>query len=270
MCGCLSLCCTAELRKDPIGLATFMQQVSITVSYFTLTHFVLLLENNPMVLHQCQHYQIAMFAGEQLLVRLVRAFYDIPIPGTVYNTWSPSELVVQTTIHKVDGPLEGLVNIPIGSPLPNCRHYIMDAALNPLPAGLVEEICVGGAQVGMGYLNRPDANAESFIEDPFCSHVDRTRGWSMLFRTGDRRRFLPRGMLEFHGWVAGDKQTKLQGFRIDLGEVEQALYQCLMTQTGQGIVDIAIIARSVGEETDSASLIDNRQLIAFTVSKIPL
>ncbi|KAF7155443.1 hypothetical protein CNMCM5623_007514 [Aspergillus felis] len=271
LCAGAQVCvATAELRKDPWRLASFMQQVCITVSYFTPTHFALLLENNPTALRQCLHYRVAMFAGERLPVRLVKTFYDLTIPGVVYNTWSPSELVVQTTIHKVDKPLKGLTNIPIGSPLPNCRHYVVDDALNPLPAGLVGEICVGGAQVGMGYLNRPDANARSFIQDPFCSQEDRARGWSTLFRTGDKGRFLPGGLLEFHGRIEGDKQTKLRGFRIDLGEVEQALYQRSKMGTGQGIVDIAVIARPVAEKAESASLTDNRQLIAFVVPRIPL
>lgn len=263
---------TADLRKDPIALADFMRQSAVTVTYFTPTHFALLCEHNADALRQCQAYRCALFAGERLPVRVAKAFYDLGTSATVYNTWSPSELVVQTTIHQVEYPEPGDVNIPIGAPLPNCRHYIVDAALNPLPAGFVGEICVGGAQVGLGYLNRPDATATSFVENPFCSGKDWARGWPTLFRTGDKGRFLPDGLLEFHGRIAGDKQIKLRGFRIDLGEVEQVLYQQSFTADGQGIVDVSVIARPVDGESggSTASLTDDRQLIAFVVPKRPL
>ncbi|KAJ5961718.1 hypothetical protein N7501_006659 [Penicillium viridicatum] len=270
LCAGAKVCiAVAQLRKDPTALADFMRDDRITVTYFTPTQFALLLESNPHALTECQSYRIAMFAGERLPARLVKAFYDATVPGTVYNTWSPSELVVQTTIHKVEYPNESSINIPIGSPLPNCRHYIVDGALNPLPAGCIGEICVGGAQVGIGYLGRPEENAKSFIQNPLCVPSDRKRNWTKLFRTGDRGRFLRGGALEFHGRIAGDKQIKLRGFRIDLGEIEQALYRSSKDDSGQGIIDIAVVARPIDAEDvrDSASLVDKRQLIAFIIPK---
>ncbi|KAJ5603236.1 hypothetical protein N7537_006192 [Penicillium hordei] len=144
---------------------------------------------------------------------------------------------------------------PARPPLPNCRHYIVDGALNPLPAGCIGEICVGGAQVGVGYLGRPKANAKSFIQS--CVPSDRERNWTKLFRTGDRDRFLRGGALEFHGRIAGDKQIKLRGFRIDLGEIEQALHRSSKDDALSGIIDIAVVARPI----------DAEDLIAFIVPK---
>lgn len=258
---------SAETRKDPVALADFMQNASVSVTYFTPTQFALLLEHNSAALRKCKNYRVAYSAGERLPVRVAKAFYDLGTPATLYNTWSPSELVVQTSIQRVEYPAPGCINIPIGIPMANCRHYVLDSCLNPLPVGFIGELCVGGAQVGAGYLNRPEVNAHSFVEDPFCSYDDRERGWNRLFRTGDRGRFLPDGRLEFHGRIAGDKQIKLRGFRIDLGEVEQILYRESFTTDGQGIVDISVVARNVNE---GASLTDNRQLVAYVVTKHPL
>ena len=254
---------SAAIRKDPTLLAGFMQRSSVSVTYFTPTQFALLLEYANEALQNCARYRIAFFAGERLPIRIAKAFYDLQTPATVYNTWSPSEVVVQTTIHKTAYPNKNSFSIPIGFPLANCRHYIVDSCLNPLPAGLVGEICVGGAQVGAGYLNRPEANAKSFVEDPFCGIEDRKRGWTRLFRTGDKGRFLPDGQLEFHGRIAGDKQIKLRGYRIDLGEVEQRLYLESSTKEGNRLVDISVLARS--NKTESSSLTDDRQIIAFIV-----
>jgi len=198
---------SAAIRKDPVQLALFMHQVGITFTYFTPTQFALLLDRAAETIRSCDRYRIAFFAGERLPVRMFKAFYDLGTPATIYNKWSPCELVVQTCIHKVEYPDAESISVPIGFPLANCRHYIVDSRRRPLPAGLVGEICVGGAQVGAGYLNRPQANAKSFLEDPYCSPEDRARNWTRMFRTGDKGRFRADGQLEYHGRIAGDHQA---------------------------------------------------------------
>ena len=264
------------VRKDPVLLAGYMQMSSVTFTYFTPSQFALLLEFALGALQKCVDYRVAFFAGERLPVRVAKAFYDLGTPAVLYNTWSPSELVVQTTIHQATYPKADCCNIPIGYPLANCRHYIVDSCLNPLPAGIVGEICVAGSQVGAGYLSNPKANAKSFLQNRFCSTEDRDRGWTRMFRTGDQGRFRPDGQLEFHGRIAGDKQIKLRGYRIDLGEVEQRAYLEASSQEGNGIVDISVVARALnGDETqaamempgDKSTFVDERQLIAFIVPR---
>lgn len=249
-----------ETRKDPAALADFMMKEGVTVTYFTPTQFALLMEFNNDTLQKCSKYRVAYFAGERLPVRVAKAFYDLGTPATLYNTWSPSELVVQTSISKISYPEEGVVSLPIGYPMDNCRHYLLDTKGNPVPAGQIGELVVGGVQVGAGYLNRPDVNARSFVEDPFASEDDRNKGWNRMFKTGDRGRFRPDGQLEFHGRIAGDKQIKLRGFRIDLGEVEQVIFKESQSLKKAGaLIDIAVVARTV----DS----DEQQLIAYLVPK---
>ena len=263
-CGATVCVATADIRKDPSALATFMQKAGVTVTYFTPTHFSLLIDSSADVLQQCANYRVSYFAGERLPTRLVNRFYSLGTPATIFNTWSPSELVVQTAIAKVTGEQSEQVNIPIGYPMANCRHYVLDSQLNPLPLGFIGELCVGGAQVGAGYLNRPEANAASFVEDPFCSAEDRQRGWNRLFRTGDKGRFLPDGQLEFHGRIAGDKQIKLRGFRVDLGEVEHRIYREAADISQVQLLDVSLIAR---DRNGDQSETDDRQVVAFLVVK---
>ena len=261
-CGATVCVAAPEVRKDPSLLAKFMRDSEVSVTYNTPTQFALLLDSASEDVRQCINYRVAFFAGETLPVRLAKAFYDLKTPAIAYNTWSPSELVVQTAIHKVEYPTDETTNIPIGFPLANCRHYILDSKMQPLPSSLVGEICVGGAQVGAGYLNRPDANALSFVEDKLCSEDDRAKGWNRFFRTGDKGRFLPNGEIEFHGRIAGDRQIKLRGFRIDLGEIEHRIHLESSHIGKRRLVDLSVIAPP---RTEDSSLIDERQIVAFLV-----
>lgn len=250
---------SVEVRKDPLLLADFMQRSSVSITYFTPTQFASLLECAPGMLKNCAAYRLAFLAGEILQGRVVKTFYDLNISAKLYNAWGPSELTVQTTMHKVAYDDINCRTVPIGFPISNCRHYIVDSHLRPLPVGLIGELCVGGAQVADGYINRPGANAESFVEDLFCSPEDRNRGWKKMFKTGDRARFRAGGEIEFRGRIAGDKQIKLRGFRMDLGEIEHRIYSEAMSV--QKFVGIAVVARNIG--TTHSSITDDRQLVAF-------
>lgn len=264
----------SETRKDPERLAQYMQSADVNVTYFTPTQFALLMETGSDHLKRLSNYKTAFFAGETLPVRLAKAFYDLQTPATAFNTWSPSELVVQTCIGKVAYPSETTTNIPIGHPMANCRHYVLDANLKPVPACIVGELCVGGAQVGAGYLNRPEVNANAFIADSFCTPQDAAQGWTRFFRTGDKGRFLLDGQLEFHGRIAGDRQIKLRGFRIDLGEIEHRIHLESNSMSGRSsrLVDLTVVAipqkqssATSAEGAGDVSLTDDRQLVAFMV-----
>ncbi|KAJ9490163.1 hypothetical protein VN97_g3106 [Penicillium thymicola] len=256
------------IRHDPVLLGEYMRQESVTVTYFTPTQFALVIEHNGAALAACPDYRIALLCGERLPSRLADAFYRLQCPATLYNAWGPTEAVVQTTLHPVRWPEDDIINIPIGKSLGKCRHYIVDGCMNPLPAGFIGEICIGGPQVATGYWNRLEVNRKQFMDNPFASAHDKERGWTTLFRTGDLGRFLPDGNLEFLGRISGDKQIKLRGYRIDLGEIEHVLHRSASPDEAQGVVDLAVVAYSTGD--DSSSMTDDRWLVAFIVPKQPM
>ena len=106
--------------------------------------------------------------------------------------------------------------MPIGRPISNTRLYVLDMHLEPVPIGVVGELCVGGVGVGRGYLNDPRRTERSFFRDPFS----RSRG-ARLYRTGDLARWRADGILEFVGRV--DHQVKIRGHRIELEQIEHVL-----------------------------------------------
>ncbi|RYO75372.1 hypothetical protein DL766_005305 [Monosporascus sp. MC13-8B] len=87
-----------------------------------------------------------------------------------------------------------------------------EAPLIVAPLGHVGELAVGGFQLAAGYINRPEQTSAAFIET----------SWGRLYRTGDKARMHSDGTLECLGRI-DDAQVKLNGQRIELGEVEQAI-----------------------------------------------
>lgn len=130
---------------------------------------------------------------------------------TTHNHYGPTEATVcATTFATADG-VDG--SLPIGTPLPNVRTYVLDAELRPTPVGVPGELYVAGAAPARGYLSAPAATAAAFLPDPF--HPGR------MYRTGDLARLRRDGTLEFLG--RADEQVKLRGNRIELAEVRAAL-----------------------------------------------
>lgn len=108
------------------------------------------------------------------------------------------------------------VEHPHRPPIANTRAYILDAALEPVPAGIAGELYLGGPGVAAGYLNNPEATAAAFIRDPFSGDPS-----GRLYKTGDLARWLEDGAIDFLG--RADNQLKIRGFRVEPGEIEAAL-----------------------------------------------
>jgi amino acid adenylation domain-containing protein len=84
------------------------------------------------------------------------------------NAYGPTEYTVYSHLWKVDArQAQEKGSVPVGAPIFNCKSYILDANLNPVPVGVTGEIYLSGPGIARGYLNKPDVTAERFIPNPF-------------------------------------------------------------------------------------------------------
>ncbi|WP_067646906.1 non-ribosomal peptide synthetase [Nocardia harenae] len=150
--------------------------------------------------------------GEALLGEVADRFAAV-FDAELRNHYGPTEAVVCATHQVVAGP-QGAGIVPIGVPNRNVHVHLLDDRLQPVPAGVVGEIYLGGAQLARGYLNRAGLAAERFVADPFLAG-------GRLYRTGDLARRNLAGEIEFVG--RADDQVKVRGHRIELGEVQAAI-----------------------------------------------
>jgi len=126
-------------------------------------------------------------------------------------------------------------SVPYGRPIQNARYYVLDDKRRPLPWGAPGHLYIGGACLAEGYVNRPEITEQRFVADPFLG------GSARLYKTGDLCRFMPDGNLEFLG--RSDFQVKVRGFRIEIGELENAL----ASLEGVGEAVAATYANRAGE-----------------------
>ncbi|MFK3651163.1 amino acid adenylation domain-containing protein [Lysobacter enzymogenes] len=147
------------------------------------------------------------------------------------NMYGITEITVHATYRRLrEADIRQARGSVIGCAIPDLRLYVLDANLQPAPAGVAGELYVGGHGVARGYLNRAGLTAERFLRDPFCGDAD-----ARLYKTGDLGRWLPDGDLEYLG--RNDFQVKIRGFRIELGEIEAKLAACA------GVREAVVIAR---------------------------
>ncbi|MDA0939096.1 MAG: condensation domain-containing protein, partial [Proteobacteria bacterium] len=133
----------------------------------------------------------------------------------------------------------------------------LSSDLTPLPVGMMGELHIGGVGLARGYLNKPELTAEKFIENPFQTEEEKKQNKdSRLYKTGDLVRWLPDGNLEYIG--RNDSQIKIRGYRVELGEVENAL------SNYKGVKQSVVITRK--HLNKEGGVLGNKYLIGYYVS----
>ena len=205
-----------EIRLDFIGLQRYFEENGITHSFMTTQvgrQFALEMD--------CKSLKYLSVGGEKLVP------LDPPKGYKFFNAYGPTECTIFTTVFQVD---KYYSNIPIGKALDNIKLYITDKFGHLLPYGACGELMISGWQVSRGYLNKPEKTAEVYTKNIY----DDTKGYEVLYHSGDVARYLPDGNIQIIG--RKDSQVKIRGFRIELSEVEEVIRRY------EGIKDATVVA----------------------------
>ena len=209
----------------------------------------------PSVLRTCTyeplpHLRTLVVAGEASTQTLINIW---GAGRRLINAYGPTEATVCSTKRVYyDGiSPEGSPASSIGRPVLNTTISILDDEGVPVSHGAVGEICITGPGVShRGYLNLPQLTAERF-------GYDNSRQFAS-YKTGDMGRILPCGEIESLGRKASTRQVKLNGQRIELGEVEEVL------RSAPQVLDVAVLINGeAGSRTLCAYVVPQREGSAF-------
>ena len=171
-----------------------------------------------------------MFGGENFPVSIISLLRKSDFKGDVFNHYGPTEASIGKCIYQVDLS-HPYSQVPIGKPYSNTFILLLNSTLERVGAGEIGEIYIGGEGIARGYLNLPLITAKNFIPD----FISGNNG-GFLYRTGDLGKSSDDGNLLYQGRI--DDQVKINGYRIEPGEIEACIYQY------ESIKQIAVVAKT--------------------------
>lgn len=205
-----------------------------------------------------------ILTAEACPIALMEDWYQCANNTEIYDFYGPTECTIYCTYYKLtkggqNKELNGIISI--GKPLANCVGLVLDEQGNELPIGEKGELCIAGDQVTKGYWNNAEKNASSF----FYKDVDGVR--MRFYHTGDLCYKDEEGDIMYSGRL--DHQAKIQGFRVEMGEIEYHAREflggtnvvCLAFDNKDGLTEIAMFIEN--EQFDPA------QLLAYMRTKMP-
>ncbi|WP_041598640.1 hybrid non-ribosomal peptide synthetase/type I polyketide synthase [Hahella chejuensis] len=202
----------ADSRRDPARLSALLAAEQVRVADCTPSLLSMLTGAD-------QAGQLTpdwlLVGGEALSMELVNAFYRANDCATLINVYGPTECCVDVSACVLTrDALPETATAPLGRPLRGARLYVLDPWGQPSPAGAVGEIVIAGDCVSRGYLQRPELEAEKFVDLPPLNE-------SRAYRTGDLGCWLDDRQLHYLG--RRDAQVKIRGYRVELGDIESQL-----------------------------------------------
>ena len=205
--------------NDPSALAELMQRTGVDGFSGTPSRLKMFLDlpDFRKALSKCR---FIVLGGEKYPPTLLPQIKELAPGARLFNTYGPTEISVSSNGKE----LTHSDRITIGRPLLNVKEYVVDEDLNELPVGVTGELLIGGLGVAAGYNDLPDKTAEAFID----YHGER------CYKSGDYSYWNEDGDVIILG--RKDNQIKLNGLRIELGEVETVLNR--QHQVKEGVVMI--------------------------------
>lgn len=205
-----------------------------------------------------------ILTAEACPLNLMEEWYNCATNTEIYDFYGPTECTIYCTYYKLtkggkNKSLNGIISI--GKPLANCVGLILDEKGNELPIGEKGELCIAGDQVTKGYWKNDEKNASSF----FFKEVNGEK--LRFYHTGDLCYKDEDGDIMYSGRL--DHQAKIQGFRVEMGEIEYHAREflggknvvCLAFDNKEALTEIAMFIESKEINPD--------EMIAYMRTKMP-
>ncbi|MFC8964999.1 non-ribosomal peptide synthase/polyketide synthase [Streptomyces sp. NPDC057094] len=232
-------------HRDPAYLAGLIREQGVTALHFVPSMLEAFLQSEEITADPgwAASLRQVFSSGEALPGAAAARWHDLTgVP--LHNLYGPTEAAVDVTHHRFDGTPD--TTVPIGRPVWNTGLRVLDSCLRPVPAGVPGELYLTGVQLARGYHARPAPTAERFVADPYGGPGTR------MYRTGDLVRRRADGVIEYIGRT--DRQVKIRGNRVELGEIEAALNrqpavaQAAVTVAGTTLVAYVVPARGAAPD----------------------
>jgi amino acid adenylation domain-containing protein len=224
-----------EFNLLPKQLAEFIRSAELTQWYSV-----------PPILNYLAKFDAVRANDFPALRRVIWAGDVLPTPALIYwmnrlphvqftNLYGPTETAISSSYYTVPAvPEDPTAAIPIGRACAGEELLVLDESLQPVPAGEIGDLYIGGAGVSLGYWRDPQRTAAAFLPHP-------QRPSERIYKTGDLGKLGGDGEVYFLG--RSDSQIKSRGYRIELGEIETAL------NAVPGVLECAVVpVRTTGFE----------------------
>ncbi|KAG5926533.1 NRPS protein [Claviceps africana] len=175
-----------------------------------------------------------------------------PSQVRIITSYGPAECTPSATVHEQSLEPGSKISIGFGT---GAVTWIADADNhNQLaPLGATGELLLEGPILGQGYLNDPARTEAAFIKDPawlLRGGAGQPGRRARLYKTGDLVRYNQDGSLVYVG--RKDAQVKIRGQRVELGDVEHHILQCL---PGTGQVVVEAVSAAEADPTSTPTLV---------------
>ena len=220
------LAIVSDSRPSADDIAHAIRRHGVTTAWFTAALFHAIVDDRIDILKPLRQ---VLSGGDVLSPSHVRKAQAAATECEFINGYGPTENTTFTCCYRIPRSDWGGGAVPIGEPIARTSVLILNDKGEAASVGEVGELYAGGEGLALGYLNRPDLTTERFVRNPF-------RQGERLYSTGDYARWREDGAIDFMG--RKDGQVKINGYRVELGEIEAVLCE------HEGIGQAATIVRT--------------------------
>ncbi|MCQ4163607.1 non-ribosomal peptide synthetase [Tahibacter harae] len=236
--GCIVMPDPAS-ERDPLAWSSLVESHRVTVWNTVPALARMWLESlQDQAAAPVQGVRVVMMSGDWIPTDLpARLRRQLPA-AQLYSLGGATEVSIWSIIYPIGDVDPAWSSIPYGKPMENQYFRVLGRGWRDCPEWVPGDLYIGGVGLAHGYWKDAVKTEASFVTDPHTGE--------RLYRTGDLGRYLPDGNIEFLG--REDNQVKVNGYRIELGDIETAMLAHPEIRTA--------IAAAVGER-------NRRQLVAY-------